>query len=456
MKLKTFISKIFYKYIPHNPKFINGINLLKKNQFGLAGQELSEGFYRYKEKKYLAYLLSVSASFHNVAAGRDEMLSLCEEASRDFHSDRTFWNFYGRCWLDVAEKHFLADEADKCFINAIEIGEGKFADDWYGLGMVRQYQQRYNEAADCYLKSIKCDPTFFESQFRIWSLYKDELINDNFGIEPLKKPGEYLMDFDFNDVDKISRGEVIKARKIKEFGAIIFRNVIKKDKFLSSLKKEILTYTAKYNYNKSFIAPYDLAPSELKKKIQKIIDDKIFNKLLPLISEWNDIGWEPFRNPSWWLQYMPVLDSESQLLTGNRSESPVGEILDRPYGYATPLHQDNPVNCQFSDWQTFWIPLDKCGPGIAPSMKVLTVPIRSAIDPLEQKLGRINSVRSKLISIFFDNAMFTINANPGDVIIFGRYMLHQTYYDLNMKSARNSIDLRWVTGPSIPRGMLYH
>ncbi len=455
MKIKNFFSKFFYKYIPHNANFVNAIKLLKANQFGLSVKEFREAYKHDKNKKYLAYLLSASSSFHNVAASIDETINLCREYKEVFGGDRVFWNFYGRCWLDVCEKDFLADEADKCFSKAIEISEGKHADDWYGLGMVRQFQQRYNEAADCYLKSIECDSTFVESQFRIWSMYQDGFINDNFGIEPLKKSGKYLMDFDFNDLDKISRREVIEARKIKEFGTIVFRNVIKQDCFLRSLKEEILTYTATYDYNKSFIAPYDHAPSVLKKKIQKIIDNKIFNKLLPLVSEWNDNGWKPFQNPSWWLQYMPVLDKESQILTGNRSTTPLGEIVGRPSGYATPLHQDNPVNCQFSDWQTFWITLDECGPGIAPSIRVLTIPIRSPIDPLEEELGRINSVKANLISIFFDKAMVKIKAAPGDVVIFGRYMLHQTFYDSNMALPRNSIDLRWVTGPSVPKEMLY-
>jgi tetratricopeptide (TPR) repeat protein len=454
MKIETFFFKFFYKYIPHSPKLVNGINLLKFNQFGLAGEEFKKSYYRDKDKKCLSYLLSVKAFAHNVAAGLDETMSLCQKVSNDFLLDRTFWNFYGRCWLDVAEEYFLAEEAEKCFTKAIELSKGTYADDWYGLGMVRQYQQRYKEAVECYLKSIKCDSSYVESQFRIWSLYKDGFIDNRFGIGTLKMPGEYLIDFDFNKIDEISLAEVRVARRIKQSGVVVFRNVIKQDKFLSLLKEEILIYTAKYNYKKSFIAPYDDAPSELKKNVQKIIDKQILKKLLPLISEWSEKGWQPIRNPAWWLQYMPVLEQESQILNEHRPKMPLGEVLGRPSGYATPLHQDNPVNCQFSDWQTFWIALDECGPGIAPSMRVLTVPIRSAIDPLEEELGRINPVRANLISIFFDKAMVKIKAAPGDIVIFGRYMLHQTYYDCNMKSARNSIDLRFVTGPSVPKEML--
>ena len=175
---------------------------------------------------------------------------------------------------------------------------------------------------------------------------------------------------------------------------------------------------------------------------------------MPFISEWNESGWKPLRNSSWWIQYMPVLDKNIQILKKRGPRTPLGEIFDRPFGYANPLHQDHPVNCQFSDWSTFWIALDDCGPEIAPSIKVLTVPLRSPIDSLEEKLGRINSVKDNLLSIFFDKAMVKIKAAPGDIVVFGRYTLHQTFYDSKMESGRNSIDLRWVIGPSIPKEML--
>ena len=220
----------------------------------------------------------MSASSHNVAAGTDKTIHLCSKVSNKFYYDRVFWNFYGRCWLDVGEKYFIADEAGKCFTKAIEISKGKYADDWYGLGMVLQFQGKYDEAVNYYLKSIKFDPTYMESKFRIWSLYQDGFIADNFGINILAGPGDYLMDFDFNQINNISPKNIIKMRKVKQFGSVIFRNVLKQDKFLSCLKDEIMSFTTKYNYKNSFIAAYDDADGKLKHKIQKIVNEKNIEK----------------------------------------------------------------------------------------------------------------------------------------------------------------------------------
>lgn len=433
----------------------NGIELLKLNQFGLAENEFRQAYQQNKDIKNLIYLLSANASFHNVAASIDETMRLCKEISIDCTADRVFWNFYGRCWLDVAEKEFHDNEAAECFAKAIELGKGKFADDWYGLGMVRQYQGRYEDAVDCYLTAIKCDSRNVESKFRLWSLLKEGLIDSDFGIEPLKDNGDFLIEFDFDELKSVSSSEIRMARKIKEFGTVVFRNVIKDKEFLESLHSEATVFSEGYNYASSFIAKYDNAPDSLKTKVEILINEEIFRRLMPFVSEYSEKGWQPFRNPSWWIQHMPVKrnfkNNEHKKFT---PETPLGSIVERPMGYATPMHQDHPVNCQFSDWQTFWIALDSCGVGVAPTLRVLTVPLSSAIDPFEQGLGRINSVKAALISEYFDGAMAKITANQGDIVVFGRFMFHQTYYDLDMKNSRTSIDLRWVVGPSVPRALI--
>lgn len=453
--MKRILRRFFYRIIPHSPKMRNGIELLKSNQFGLAEKEFIKAYKKNKDIKNLIYALSANASFHNVSASIDETMRLCKEISNECSMDRAFWNFYGRCWLDVAEKEFCDNEAGECFTKAIELGKGKCADDWYGLGMVRQYQGRYADAVDCYLNAIECDSSNVESKFRLWSLHKEGLVDSDFGIRPLKDNGDFLMEFDFDDIEKASSSQISMARKIKQFGTVVFRNVLRDKEFLASLRSEVSVFTEEYNYVSSLIAKYDDAPDSLKAKVEILINGEIFTKLLPLVSEYSEKGWQPFRNPSWWFQYMPVngnfKNNQNEKLT---SKTPLGSLSSRPMGYATPMHQDHPVNCQFSDWQTFWMTLDSCGEGVAPTLRVLTVPLRSAIDSFEEGLGRINSVKASLISEYFDGAMAKINANPGDIVVFGRFMLHQTYYDLGMKNSRTSVDLRWVVGPSVPKVLI--
>jgi hypothetical protein len=157
----------------------------------------------------------------------------------------------------------------------------------------------------------------------------------------------------------------------------------------------------------------------------------IFGRLLPLLSQWYARGWQPLPNPTRWVQYFPPRQDET-----------------RPLGFGTSLHQDHAVHCQQSDWTTFWTGFSRCGPGIASTLRVLTVPLRNPIDPLDRYPRRINRVPAEWIEEFFGRAMVSPSINPGDVICFGRYMLHDTYFDRDMHQERISFDARWKTGPS--------
>jgi hypothetical protein len=45
-------------------------------------------------------------------------------------------------------------------------------------------------------------------------------------------------------------------------------------------------------------------------------------------------------------------------------------------------------------------------------------------------------------------AMVSLTAGPGDVVTFGRHLLHHTIFDPQMNEERLSFDVRWKTGPS--------
>ena len=85
-------------------------------------------------------------------------------------------------------------------------------------------------------------------------------------------------------------------------------------------------------------------------------------------------------------------------------------------------------------------------------MRVLATRLSEPIDR-EDSFHRINRVPQSLIKEYFDPYLITVTAEPGDVLLFDRYVLHDTLIEPSMPLTRISIDIRHTIGPArLPSG----
>jgi len=199
-------------------------------------------------------------------------------------------------------------------------------------------------------------------------------------------------------------------------------------KDIGPLRSEVINFTNKFDYTKYETASFHQANNKLKKLIFNL-ENLIFKQLIFKISNFKKF--KPIPNPAWWIQKMLYLKKPHS----------------RPNGVGTKLHQDNPIYSRSNEWYTCWIPLTDANlkKGFSslmflPYKTSLPIPIRDFDD------RRINSIEYRNFDLFFRKFTTNITAKPGDIIVFGRNMIHSTSINSKSVNTRYSIDLRWELG----------
>jgi hypothetical protein len=368
--------------------------------------------------------------FHHIGAARDRAMKRCRRLIRQFPDDPAMWLALGQRWLDQSAVEFEAsDEPMHCFEEALRLKPNS-AEAWYGAGMALQHRGQFAGAARAYHAVLDNDQSHVAARFRLWCMGKQGHVAPESSIQPYRAPAESFREITLQQAETASAEEIERLRALHGAGTVIIREAVPRER-IARIRELIIPFVKQYDYAKANTIALADAPADLKGAIDLVIRDDILGRLLPLFSYWSNRGWEPILSPYQWIQYFPPQQDSK-----------------RPLGFGTGLHQDHPVHSQQSDFTTFWTALSKCGPGIASTLRILSTPLRHPIDSLDHHLKRINRVPDEWITEFFAGAMVTVSADAGDIVTFGRYMLHHTFFDPQMTEERFSFDFRCKTGPS--------
>jgi hypothetical protein len=335
------------------------------------------------------------------------------------------WQALGDAWLDcTADAVDRSFEPELCFGNVLR-SEPNSISALYGFGMINQHKGKYTAAIDAYLSILEIDPENVDARFRLFMLFQEKHISASLltsylyasKVRPHFRADDVTRDF-FNSDDlefyNISQVAILRG-------------------YLSDLPFDELAKTFSRLESKYFWPPnaraahFNNLPERERLMLLDVIDSRLAEGLAPALSNWPKFGFLPHRhNPdtAWQVQFQEY-----------------GEVR------GTPLHQDHPVNGQQSDWASFWFPMTPCGPGIAPTLRILPAKLLKPID-CEEPFARINPVPSAWLHDYFDHAMIPVTAQPGDLVIFGRYVLHDTLVEPSMPNRRISIDVRHTIGPA--------
>ena len=397
-------------------------DLLKINDFGPAREDFLKSI-----KTNLVKLAASEIQFHNCGSDfNQKAIDYCKNLVDIFPKEYLFWLALGDCWLDLPVDKFVENVSEplEAFKNVVLLNP-TCHDGWYGLGMVNQYIGSFNEAKNCFEKANEICPQDVSSRMRLWLLEKEGFLKTDH-YEKLQCPENVIKEFNFNE--SLSLNELSELTKKS---AVIIRNFFKNVEF-SKIRTLLVPLARDWNFKENNASNTSIAFNEIQTDIKDLIEEKLISQIMEdlhgLVSIWRNKGWEPFPNPAKWIQFY-----ENDAHLNSR---------------ATPYHQDHPINSQKSDWTTFWVPITPSGINISSTLEVLDAYLSKPIDALEHKIGRINPIPIDLIDEFFKDAMIPINANPGDLVVFGRSMLHRTLNDPSMKFERLSLDFRYMTGPS--------
>lgn len=365
---------------------------------------------------------------HNLYPSKDsKIFKYGESYFNEIVEDKKILLYYIKSHFDLDKKFINTKKIIKLLNIYLKKYDERF-DVYYYLGMIKEFEGKYQEALVFYEKSSNLNKKFINSKFRIWYLARTRKIKLN--------ANNYLLSSDNSmKIVKINYKNFKKSKSFKYFRTqqetlIKIENVFDSKIFHKS-KFKITSFLKNYNYKKNFIASFHDAPRSIKFFIYENLINNYLYSILNKLSNNIKKGWVPLENSSWWIQYM-------ELKLNNKL---------RPFGISTPPHQDNPIYSSNSEWYTFWIPLDKVGKGIAPTISVLNHDgVLFPIDTANEIKNRINSINKKFVFEYFKNNMTNVSANVGDIIIFGRNMLHWTFISNDMKKNRTSLDLRWSIG----------
>ena len=397
-------------------------DLLKTNDFGPAREDFLKSI-----KTNLVKLAASEIQFHNMGNSfNQKAVDYCKNLVDIFPEECSFWLALGDCFLDLPVDSFdkNVSESLQAFKNVVRL-DPTCHDGWYGLGMVNQYIGSFDEAKKCFEKAKEICPQDVSSRMRLWLLEKEGFLKtDNY--EKLQCPEKAIKEFNFNESLPLN-----ELPELTRKSAVIIRNFFKNVSF-SKIRSMLIPLARDWNFEDNKVSNVSISFNEIDIEIQNLIEKELISIIMKdlhgLVSIWKDRGWDPFPNPAKWIQFY-----KNDAYLNSR---------------ATPFHQDHPIYSQKSDWTTFWIPLTPTGPDISSTLQVLDAYLSKPIDASEHNIGRINPIPISLIDEFFKDAMISINANPGDLVVFGRTMLHRTQNDPSMKFERLSLDFRYMTGPS--------
>jgi tetratricopeptide (TPR) repeat protein len=385
-------------------------------------------------ERYLVGSALFYLGFHRPGAtARDPAVKYCRMLAREHPDSSAIALALGQRWLDAGAEEFgRSDEPLRCFSDALAL-QPDSAEAAYGLGMTHQHRGNAKEAAAAYYAVLRHDPGHVAARFRLWCLSREGHLAPDSCIEPYQAPGAHVCEI-AADAAAAAAGaathEVARIRAVQRAGTVIVRNAIGGER-VAQIRELADRFAKSYDYRASSTIRFTDSPPPLQAALNAVVRTDLLGRLLPLFSAWYVRGWTPLPSPAWWIQYFPPPCA-----------------TQAPFRSGTPLHQDHPVHYQQSDWTTFWTALSPCGPGVASTLRVLSVPLRHPIDGFDNKLKRINPVAPERIVEFFGGAMVSLVAAPGDVVSFGRHMLHHTVFDPQMSAERLSFDVRWKTGPS--------
>lgn len=277
----------------------------------------------------------------------------------------------------------------------------------YAAGMLSQHVGRLRDAEAAYRRVLELDPTHVMAQLRLHSL--------GFSY-PRRFEAASVVEVDLNThtPPMLQRG-----------GAIILRNALPRD-LIESMTGELRAHLVKMYSARCIESPaFNSAPATLRAKLSAVIAAEIVRRIHPQVSAYGAKGWRPSIHNKWHFQ-----------MHGKHQTDGI------------PLHSDNPVACMADDWTTFWIPFDKCGPGIAPSLKIFEARLTEPLVIAEGKTGVMNEVDHQVALNFFDGHWQPTSFEPGDLLVFDRYLPHSTFSEKDMPGDRVSCDIRFNCGPA--------
>lgn len=423
-------KKLYLEYHPFKKDYSNALYFLKICNYNAALEASHQLYIKEKREEYLDLIFASLSFEHNVGASNNSNLfKYIDIYFDDILENKKLLLYIIRANFDLHVKFIKP----KKIIELINIYLNKYGDNYevyYYLGMINEFIGNYENAFIFYKKSNSLCDNFINANFRVWYLIKTKKIkghSDNY-LLPVKNLDK-IKTISYLDLPKLNKNKLLK---VQQETLIKIENVFDPRYFRKS-KEDIINFLQTYNYYKQPICGYREAPEFIKSFLNKELINKYLMTILNTLSKKSKKGWVPYENPAWWLQNMEKK---------HKSKT-------RPLGIPTSPHQDNPVYSNSCEWYTFWVPFDKVGKGIAPTLAVLNH--KGILLPLDTTFytnNRINSVDRKFIFKYFEKNMTVVSANFGDVIVFGRNMLHWTHLDNDMKQSarRIGLDLRWFVG----------
>ena len=378
----------------------------------------------YREQALMA-MGSCQLHSHNIGADpNDPAMTTYRRLVAEYPNSFDHWRSLGDAWLDCSDDAIdLSPEPVQCFQNALRLRPDS-ADAWYGLAMLYQHQGNFTQAVDAYCRVIELDAGNIAARFRLWTLACAGRVSEAAIPASLRVP---------TALEEFSGANTLEALKSFRQAATGTRGRVAILRgFLDDIPFDDIARGLGV-FETSYVWPANSRPPTLKETpaperqiLMEAIDDRLAAQIPKAWSDWPSYGFLPHRHDDdYWFVQFPE------------------------YGKArgTPSHQDHPLYSQESDWATFWIPFTPCGPGVAPTIRVSPMPLLEPIDP-EEPHRRINRVPRSLIKEYFDSSMVTIAAQPGDVVVFDRYVLHDTLVEPSMPYRRISVDVRYTIGPA--------
>ena len=149
---------------------------------------------------------------------------------------------------------------------------------------------------------------------------------------------------------------------------------------------------------------------------------------------------------SQWLQSLLSLPQARSLLNGlypqgsgllQKNSLPRRQRPDLPeFGIA--FHQDQEFLGALSTALNLWVPLTPAGDTVYPGLELLLPSPQQPLLNLKQSVAE----RERCLQPWLAGLHWRPQMQPGDLLIFGPFMLHRTFFALGMSAARISSEIR--------------
>jgi len=334
------------------------------------------------------------------------------------------WLAIGEYWMDeqAPGKRWL-QQAIEAFSRAASL-KPAWSDAHYGLGMLHQALGHTAEATQAYLSTLSLDPEHAAAHFRIrssqsWSQLTEA---DRQRLDAARRPApepEQITVTDPADLRAVNAS-------LDRHGCALIRNALPTQalqKFKSRFQPTLTQHAARAQQ------PMFLMRDVHARMAIEWADLARQTALQNLVCSYcasHNPGWTVTAHQAWHIQ----------LRDGNDVQP-------------TMTHQDFPVLGQQASFLTCWTPLDPCGRGEAPGVRLFLEHFRHPVHSVEHRPDAVNAVSFDQIREHLRGRAVTPGFDPGDLMLLGPCIFHETQVVPGAPGQRISCDVRFRAGPTL-------